>query len=203
MTLKDGIFSSAKRAWLAAIAYTLFLYGTLSVAYDVFIFLASDISSDAVSERMNALFLVTGTILLLYLVFRLPRTWSSLLWFSLIGLAVAMTLRGLPLPAKRFHFFQYAPATLLVFDALRFNLKGGWLYLGTLGLVALIGLGDETIQWILPTRHFGILDVLVNAEAGLLTLLFIRFVLREENYPLGWRRRDLKAPSGVPSDTVG
>lgn len=54
--------------------------------------------------------------------------------------------------------------------------------------MALIGLDDETIQWILPSRHFGVLDIFVNAEAGLLTLVFIRFVLREENYPWGSRQ---------------
>ena len=116
---------------------------------------------------------------------------------ALIVVAVAMTLYGLEIPAKRFHFFQYAPATLLVFDALRFTLKDRWLYTGTLALVALIGLGDETIQWILPTRHFGFLDILVNAEAGLLTLLFIRFVLREENYPWGSRNRDSNTVPGT------
>lgn len=78
----------------------------------------------------------------------------------------------------------------MVFDALRFTLKDGWLDVGTLALVALIGVGDETLQWILPTRHFGWLDIIVNAEAGLLTLIFIRFVLREENDPWGSRRRD-------------
>ena len=194
MALPNGIFSSVQRAWLAVVAYTLFLYGTLSVAYDVFIFLANRVGNDAVSERMNLLFVVAEAALLLFFILRLPRTGGGIAWFALIVVAVAMTLYGLEIPAKRFHFFQYAPATLLVFDALRFTLKDRWLYTGTLALVALIGLGDETIQWILPTRHFGFLDILVNAEAGLLTLLFIRFVLREENHPWGSRNRD--------SDTV-
>ncbi|MEE8304847.1 MAG: VanZ family protein [Candidatus Tectomicrobia bacterium] len=189
MTLKHGVFSSVKKAWLAIIAYTLFLYGTLSVAYDVFIFLGNWVGRDAVSGRMNMMFLLAGAVLLLFVIFRLPRTWSGSLSFALIGLAVAMTIYGLDIPAKRFHFFQYAPLTLLVFDALRFTLKDRWLYVGTLALVALIGVGDETIQWILPTRYFGFLDIIVNIEASLLTLVFIRFVLTDENYPWGSRRR--------------
>ncbi len=189
MALPNGIFSSAKKAWLAVIAYTLFLYATLSVAYDVFFFLANLVDGDVVSERMNLLFMLAGTALLLFFIFRLPRTLGRVVGFALIVVAVAMTLYGLEIPAKRFHFFQYAPATVMVFDALRFTLKDRWHYAGTLALVALIGLGDETIQWILPTRHFGFLDILVNTEAGLLTLVFIRFVSGEENYPWGSRRR--------------
>ena len=188
MGLQRGLFSSLKKAWLGVIAYTLVLYGTPSVAYEVFILLSNRVGRDAVSGRMNLLFLLTGVVLLLFVIFRLPRTWSGYLYFALLGLAVAMTLYGLTIPAKRFHFFQYAPLTVLVFDALRFTVKDRRLYLGTLALVALIGVGDETIQWIIPTRSFGFLDIIVNAEAGLLTLLFILFVLREENYPWGLRR---------------
>ena len=50
-------------------------------------------------------------------------------------------------------------------------------------MVSVVGLGDETLQWILANRHFGILDLLTNTTAGLLTLVFIVFVLGEENYP--------------------
>jgi len=70
--------------------------------------LATWVGSDAVSGGMNMAFLGAGAGLLLFLIFRLPRTWSGSLAFVLIGLAVAMTLVGLTIPAKRFHFFQYA-----------------------------------------------------------------------------------------------
>jgi hypothetical protein len=54
-----------------------------------------------------------------------------------------------------------------------------------LALVALIGLGDETLQWILPNRYVGLVDLVVNTATGLFTLAFIGFVLGEENYPWG------------------
>jgi VanZ family protein len=192
MALNGGVFSSVKNAWVAVIAYTLFLYSTPSLAYDTFMFLSRQVDTDAVSGWMNMLFLLAGLMLLLFVVFRLPWTWSGSLVFALIGFAVAMNLYALDLPAKRFHFFQYAPLTLLIFDALRFPLAGRRLYAGTLALVTLIGLGEETIQGILPTRYFGPLDIVVDAEAGLLTLLFIRFVVREENY--GWVHKRNERP---------
>ena len=108
--------------------------------------------------------------------------------FTLICLGVAFSLQILTIPAKRFHFLQYAPLTVLVFDALRFTIRGRFLYIWTLALVALIGLGDETLQWMLPNRYFGIVDLVVNTVAGLFALAFIGFVLGEENYPSGPQR---------------
>ena len=56
--------------------------------------------------------------------------------------------------------------------------------------MALIGLGDETLQWMLPNRYFGIVDLVVNTAAGLFALAFIGFVLGEENYPWGPQRSE-------------
>ena len=75
------------------------------------------------------------------------------------------------------------PLTVLVFDAVRFRSLGRFQYVWTVVLISVIGFGDGTIQWILPTRHFGIPDLLTNSTAGLLTLAFIAFVLGEARYP--------------------
>ena len=82
---------------------------------------------------------------------------------------------------------QYGPLTLLVFDALRFRFTGRPLYLWTFVAVTIIGVGDEALQGILPQRHFGLLDIVVNSTAGLLTLAFIGWVIGEEYYPRGSR----------------
>jgi hypothetical protein len=56
-----------------------------------------------------------------------------------------------------------------------------------MALVALAGLGDETIQWLLPDRHFGVLDLAINSVAGLLALVFIGFVWNPEKAVRGTR----------------
>ncbi|MFQ5930356.1 MAG: VanZ family protein [Acidobacteriota bacterium] len=185
MAVARGIFRSARTAWIAVASYTVFLYATLSVSFDMYSFVYDRIGREAMSRWMNMMFVPVGLILLLFVLFFLPRKFGVYLSFSLICLGVALCLNLLTIPAKRFHFFQYAPLTVLVFDALRFSVKDHYLYVWTLAAVALLGLGDETIQWMLPSRYFGLTDVAVNAGAGLLTLAFIRFVLGEENYPWG------------------
>ncbi len=188
MAIEGGIFSSARKAWIAVAAYTVFLYATLTIAFDIFMFYTNQIGPDSVSSRMNLAFVGVGVTLLLFIIFSLPRVWGVYLSFTLICLGVAFSLQILTIPAKRFHFFQYAPLTVLVFDALRFTIRGRFLYVWTLALVALIGLGDETLQWILPRRYFGLVDLVVNTAAGLFTLAFIGFVLGEDNYPWGPQR---------------
>ena len=188
MAIERGIFSSARKAWIAVAAYTVFLYATLTTAYDIFMFYSNQVGPDSVLSYMNMAFVPVGVALLLFIIFSLPRVWGVYLSFALICLGVAFSLQILTIPAKRFHFFQYAPLTVLVFDALRFTIRDRFLYIWTLALVALIGLGDETLQWMLPNRYFGIVDLVVNTVAGLFALAFIGFVLGEENYPSGPQR---------------
>ena len=183
MSITRGIFPSERTAWAAVGSYTILLYGTLTVAYDLYTAVYRRIGEAEMLLWINRLFLVTGLVLLVFIVLMLPRTVRSYLAFAVICAAVAFCLHLITVPAKRFHFFQYAPLTVLVFDAVRFRSLGRFQYVWTVVLVSVIGLGDETIQWMLPTRFFGIPDLLTNSTAGLLTLVFIAFVLGEARYP--------------------
>ncbi len=183
ISITRGIFSSEWKAWAAVAAYTVLLYGTLTVLYDLYIAVYGRLGEVEMSQSINRAFLVAGLALLGFIVLGLPRTVRSYLVFGLICLAVAACLQVITTPAKRLHLFQYGPLTLLVFDAVRFRVASRFRYIWTIVIVSVIGLGDETLQWILPNRHFGIPDLLTNTTAGLLTLVFIAFVLGEENYP--------------------
>ena len=183
ISITRGIFSSEWKAWAAVAAYTVLLYGTLTVLYDLYIAVYGRLGEVEMSQSINRAFLVAGLALLGFIVLGLPRTVRSYLVFGLICLAVAACLQVITTPAKRLHLFQYGPLTMLVFDAVRFRVASRFRYIWTIVIVSVIGLGDETLQWILPNRHFGIPDLLTNTTAGLLTLVFIAFVLGEENYP--------------------
>lgn len=165
------------------VLYTIFLYSTLTVAYRVYVSLYEQIGRDTMSQWMNLSFLVAGAVLLLFFLPLVFQDWSRILAFAMICLSVAYCLAYLEVPAKRFHFFQYAPLGVLLFDAVGFRWSGRQRYLLTAAGVAFLGLGDELIQWVLPNRHFGVPDLVVNSVAGILALCFIGFVVGEENYP--------------------
>lgn len=181
--MNRGIFARESRAWLFVLLYTLFLYGSLQLAYLIYVAFHAWAGGSGASFWMNMMFVGVGTALAFLVLKRLPKrryAWPS---FLLLCAIVALSLEWLTVPAKRFHFFQYAPLTVLVLDALRFRIPFPWLYPATLLFVTLIGIGDEGIQALLPQRHFGWLDVGINATAGFCTLFFIEAVMGRENYP--------------------
>ena len=183
------IFAREWHAWVSVFVYTLILYSTLTLAFNLYVRVYDQVGRETVSFWMNAGFVVVGVPLILFALVVYRPGPSGLAALLLIGMTVALCLDQLAVPAKRFHFFQYAPLTVLVFDALRFRCRDRGIYVWAMLLVSLIGLGDETIQWLLPDRYFGVVDVVINSVAGLLTLTFIGFVMGEENYPLPNRRR--------------
>ena len=59
-------------------SYTILLYGTLTVAYDLYTALSRRIGEAEMSLWIDRLFLVTGLALLVFIVLMLPRTVRSL-----------------------------------------------------------------------------------------------------------------------------
>ena len=162
--IERGIFLSPGHAWTAVAFYTMFLYATLTLAYDIYVWFFDRLGKAFMSSLMIWMYLPLGLALLVFVLFFLPRRPRSYLVFLLICLAVVGCLNLLTVPAKRFHFLQYAPLTLLLFEALRFRFQGRALYLWTLVAVTLIGVGDETLQAVLPQRHFGYIDIVVHCR---------------------------------------
>ncbi len=181
--------------------YTVFLYSTLTIAFDLYVSLFDRMGREFMDSLMSWMYLPLGLILVAVIFLFFPRRIAAYVAFLLIALAFICVLEFLTVPAKRFHFLQYSPLTVLVFDALRFHCRDRYHYVWTLLIVALVGLGDETVQGILPDRHFGIPDVVLNSVAGLLTLAFLGFVVGDENYPRGRRRgkRSSKVEASVES----
>ena len=85
-------------------------------------------------------------------------------------------------PAEKLHFLYYGFLAVLVYRALELDLTGGGLIITTVIVVAVIGLGDEVLQGIIPRRFFEWKDVGLNAISGLLaTALIVTFRPRTED----------------------
>ncbi len=195
--MRPGIFSSPRKAWIAVVLYTVFLYSTLTLSFDLYVSLFDRMGREFMDSLMSWMYLPLGLILAALIFIFFPRRIGAYVAFLLIALAFICCLQFLTVPAKRFHFLQYGLLTVLVFDALRFHCHDRYHYVWTLLIVALLGLGDETVQGILPDRYFGVADVVLNSVAGLLTLAFLGFVIGDENYP--WGRRSKQSPLGAAS----
>ena len=182
-----GIFGRERTAWITLGVYTLLLYATLTLTNDLYRATFDWLGKSAVSRGIYAVAALIAVALLVFVWRRLPRTPATYATLVSIGLLTYYTMSLEYIPANRIHFFQYCPLAILGLEALRFRVRDRNVYLWALLLVSLIGVGDEFLQGLLPGRHFDTKDVVVNALAGLLALVFVGFVVREENYPWGKR----------------
>jgi hypothetical protein len=138
------------QTWVAArFGSTLFAYGVLAAV---------------------AAALLLSTLLLHRLRRRLDV--GSLLWLTgVAALFVGWTLRLWGRPEETVHFVEYGVLGYLAWLALRQHLPDAGVHLGATLLVGLVGLGDEVLQWVVPTRYFDLRDVVINTGAGALVQL--------------------------------
>lgn len=98
---------------------------------------------------------------------QLPR--SAYLWLIAVLVVIAVTIFRLrAIPEEALHLVQYALLGVLVYRALSHRIRNYTIYPLSLLLTAMVGMVDEYIQWVVPSRHFDLRDIAINAFAGLL-----------------------------------
>jgi hypothetical protein len=81
--------------------------------------------------------------------------------------------RFITVPAERVHFIEYALVGIAIERVLRRYIRDTGRPLVAMLLAYLVGMGDETIQWLLSNRHGQIMDVLLNGCGGVLGVLLL------------------------------
>ncbi|NIO43225.1 MAG: hypothetical protein GTO41_25575, partial [Burkholderiales bacterium] len=107
----------------------------------------------------------------------IPR--SAYLWLAVIIAALggyAYKLRGNP--EETFHFVEYGLLSLLVYRALIHRIRDHGVYFIATVVVGTIGIIDEWLQWITPSRYWGVRDLWINLLAGAMIQLAIALGLR-------------------------
>lgn len=89
------------------------------------------------------------------------RGWTYIVAGAAIAL-VGILATDPNFPAKRIHIPQYFILAFVVRRALSFDLPARWLFPGAVLLTTVLGVHDELIQGLLPTRTFGLRDIGVN-----------------------------------------
>ncbi len=81
-------------------------------------------------------------------------------------------------PVEAIHLMEYGLLGLLVYRALVHRIRDYSVYVAAALVVGMIGIIDEWIQWIVPSRYWGLRDLQINLVAGGLTQLAIGAGLR-------------------------
>jgi VanZ family protein len=125
-------------------------------------------------------------IALLFLALYMFRTRKSHTVFNylsllLIGIIYAWFLNDMKeSPIEALHFLEYGILSALLYRALRHHLNDKIIFFIATGLITLIGIGDELIQWMLPNRHWDFRDIGFNTLSGALIQLAIWFGIAPE-----------------------
>jgi len=131
----------------------------------------------------RAIPLASGVALLLALLWRLiliKREARIAVWLSLAAVCVvyALMFHALPQQIERVHLSQYALLSMLVFWAMGNGYEGYVLSIWAAIVTVELGLADECLQGLLPSRIYDLNDVLLNGKAALIGQAVVAFVLR-------------------------
>jgi VanZ family protein len=94
------------------------------------------------------------------------------------GLFIYAALASMESPAEAVHFVEYGALGLLVFRALAFRARDPLVYLNAALICALIGVIDESLQWLTPGRYWDARDLAHNSFAAVLALAALAGGLR-------------------------
>ena len=172
------------RAWGLVIAYVAIVYATVPVFPDVW---------GRLREHIGPGIAHLGTIPVaaaaLWLAVKAGRRamaenapWRLLILTLVLAAYVWLLAAFGQYPAERLHLLEYGVMAVVLFRALCLHLKVPVAYASALGLTAIIGFGDETIQWLLPQRFFELKDAGLNVVAGSLGLVFTALTGRRASH---------------------
>jgi hypothetical protein len=174
-----------RRLWLWTLAVLVAIYATLGPARTLV---------DALRER-NLLRVAFAVVVLLVIVIIVAQwvkkrpAWREIGVMLGVGLAYWVAFLRIENPAERTHLIEYGIVAALIHQALLERVRNGrpvpWPAALTVGVTALLGLLDEGIQAVLPSRVFDWADVFFNALAGFMVIV-ARLALAPVRLP-GWR----------------
>jgi VanZ family protein len=104
-----------------------------------------------------------------------------LFWLAVVaGVYCVYTWKLRKIPVETVHFIIYGILSYLVFKALRYHLKDVTIYFCAASIVLFVGIVDEIIQWVLPSRVGNLKDIKLNLVAGANPQLWIWKGLRPD-----------------------
>ncbi|MFQ5598710.1 MAG: VanZ family protein [Nitrospiria bacterium] len=159
--------------WVCVLVYTLSIYAILPFARGWQSVLRG-LFDAKMNVFINLLLLTTGLMFLLWFARRLSR---RRLFTFIVTLVLSFSFAmQMELPEERIHLIQYGVLGYLCASAASATFKGmaGSLMVLALGLV--IGVGDELIQGILPSRVFDWWDVSYNLGGVFVGLAVFKIV---------------------------
>lgn len=166
------------RSWLYVALWSLLIFFTIPFARAL-----RNVISEHVGIEVFLYVTVVGVATLGYFAYSNLRRRGlppgAYVWlFGIVGAFIGYAYYLRDIPEEAIHVLEYGVLGLLVFRALVHRVRDVSIYLIATLVVGLIGVIDEYIQWVIPSRVFDLRDVRTNVLAGGLSQIAIAAGLR-------------------------
>jgi len=166
------------KSWCYVAIGTLAIYCTIPVARALRELVAEQIGLDFFLYLTVALALTAGMLAFRNLRNRELPTNAYIFLFAIIAAFMAYIYQLRDIPEEAIHVAEYGAISILVYRALAHRTRDFSIYIMASLIVGMIGVLDEYIQWIEPSRVFDLRDIRTNFIAGALGQLAIVAGLR-------------------------
>ena len=166
------------QSWCYVALGVLAIYCTIPVARAFRELIAEQIGLDFFLYVTVTLTLLAGVMAFINLRNRrLPKN-AYLLLFIILAVFIAYIYQLRDIPEEAIHVAEYGAISILVYRALAHRTRDFSIYIMATLIVGMIGVLDEYIQWVVPSRVFDLRDIRTNFIAGGLGQLAIAVGMR-------------------------
>lgn len=108
------------------------------------------------------------------------RSANDIMTLAVAGIMYAYIMISFaPNPSDRIHLVEYSLLAILLYYALKFDVKTKFVYITAWSMSAIVGFVDEMIQSQLSTRTYDLNDMMINAMAAAVALVTVGFVIED------------------------
>jgi hypothetical protein len=125
---------------------------------------------------MGVIAWVAAGLVLSVIYFYRKRTasYGNYLWLAgVAGTYVWCILKLNLVPVETIHFVQYGLLGIFAYRALSHTVRDASIYFAAAIICGIVGIADESVQWIVPMRFWGWNDIWLNSLSGLLVQIAI------------------------------
>jgi len=154
-------------SWVYVVLWSGFIFVTVPFTRGAVDYVSGRWGGETFTYGVTAVVILVVAAALALLVKRGRRSLASYAWLlGIAGLVVYLTFgfkNGSPVEAV--HFLQYGILSLLLYRAFTHRVRDYSIYAAAAIAGTIVGMIDETVQWLTPGRYFGLEDIWLNFTA--------------------------------------
>jgi hypothetical protein len=182
-------------SWLFVVVWSGIIYVTIPFGRIGVRFVRGELGSESFTYFVAVVVVVVAAWAVVLLLKSGRKSLASYAWLLGVGGLIVYLTFDLKArsPEEAIHYVQYGLLSLLLFRAFVHRIRDVSIYAAVTITGTIIGMVDETIQWMTPERHFGVRDIWLNFSAVALVQVAVAAGIRPRliaGWPglASWRR---------------